>query len=239
MSALAHTHADLGHDGEENEGGDGVRDEGCNNEDNGAEDDQNGVDPHAFNVLADILGDDVEEAGGGDGFSERETTACEHDDGPKEVVEVFLGEDARAKECREGDNSNDAHIAQREGKLMGDAPEDDSRQRNEGDKVLGAGELILGRPDGDNCSSAVGTVDEKEQDPDEEDRHDGDGEGDEEPFTPGGRRSHVLECNDVLGGGDRRRHAADVGSEGDANDEGLGELGLRGEVAKHGLHELA
>ena len=54
----------------------------------------------------------MEEAGGGDRFTEGEAASGEDDDSPEEIVEVFFREDASAEESDHWDDSDDAHVAE-------------------------------------------------------------------------------------------------------------------------------
>ena len=108
----------------------------------------------------------------------------------------------------------------------------DSDARNE---PLHPAELILHGADRHDGGAAAGLEGDEEEDPDEEDGDEADGEGDEEPDAPGGLGAHVLQGDDVLRGGDRGGHAAEVAGEGDAEDEGFAEVGVGGEIAEEWL----
>lgn len=73
-------------------------DESREDEDHGGEDDQHAVEAEMVDLFCDGRSDCAEEARRGDGFAEAEPAGCENDDRPKEVVEVFLVEDAGSEE---------------------------------------------------------------------------------------------------------------------------------------------
>jgi len=93
---------------------------------------------------------------------------------------------------------------------------------------LNAGELISHRSYGHDCGAFAWLECDEEEHPDEKDGNDADGERDEEPGTPAGLRAHVLESDDVLGRGDGGGGTANVGSEGDTEDESFGEIRVGG-----------
>ena len=64
----------------------------------------------------------MQKTGARDGFSERESPGSEDDDGPEEIVKVFLGEDAGAEEGNYGNDGYDAHVAEDVFQLMRYAP---------------------------------------------------------------------------------------------------------------------
>lgn len=109
-----------------------------------------------FNSLRNGLGDGMEEARGCDGLAETEATGCENDDGPQEIVEVLLGEDARSKEKDQRDNRYHAHVTKCMLELVTDAPESDSSQGYDGDKVLNPGKFVFTISHGYNCRSPAG-----------------------------------------------------------------------------------
>lgn len=79
---LRHALTHLLHKREHNKRRDGVADEGRDDQDEAAEDAQDAVETHAFDVGGDRLGDGVEQTGGVDGFAESEAASGEDDDGP-------------------------------------------------------------------------------------------------------------------------------------------------------------
>lgn len=133
---LVHADADGVDEFEDDEGGDGVGDESGDDEDQGGEDDEDGVEAQALDACSDGVGDGVQEARAVDGFAEGEAAGCEDDDGPEEVVEVFFGEDAGAEEEDEGDDGYDAHVAEYVLELLADAPEDNCAKGDERDEPL-------------------------------------------------------------------------------------------------------
>ena len=177
---------------EDDEGGHGVGDEGGDDEDEGGEDDEDAVKVHALDAFGDGAGDGVQEAGGGDGLAKGETTGCEDDDGPEEIVEVFLGEDAGAEEQGHGDDGDNAHVAKDAFQLVRDAPEHDGAECDDADEPLHASEAIFHGPDGDDGRAFARLEGDEEEDPDQEDGDDADGEGNKEPCAPAGFGIHVL-----------------------------------------------
>ena len=167
------------------------------------------------------MGDGLEEAGGVDGFTEGEPAGGEDDDGPEEVVEVVLGEDAGAEEEDDGDDGDNAHVAEDVFELVRDAPEDDGDEGCDHDEVLDAGEGVLCGADRDDGGVVADAECYEQHRPDEEDADDADGERDEEPRAPARRRAHVFQRDDILRGSDRGSHTADIGGECDPEDECL------------------
>lgn len=108
----------------------------------------------------------MEEAGGGDGLAEGEAAGGEDDDGPQEVVEVFLGEDSRAEEQGHGDDGHDAHVAEDAFELVRHAPENDGAERDETDEPLHACEAVFHGPDGHDGRAFAGLEGDEKEDPD-------------------------------------------------------------------------
>ena len=67
-----------------------MTDEGRNDKDQGRKDDQDTIKAHALHFVCYGACDGMQETGGGDGFAKRQATSGENNDGPKEIVEVFL-----------------------------------------------------------------------------------------------------------------------------------------------------
>ena len=234
-----HAGADGVHQWQDDQRGDRMADEGGDDEDQGGEDDQDAVQAHALHLVRDGAGDGVQEAGGGDGLAEGEAAGGEDDDGPEEVVEVFLGQDAGAEEEDERDDGHDAHVAKDVLELVRHAPQDDRHNRDPADEPLDACELVLHGPDRHDGGAFSRLEGDEEEDPDEEDGDDADGEGDEEPDAPARLRPHVLQGDYVLRGSDGGGGAADVGGQGDAENEGFGEVGVRRQIAEKGLDDAS
>lgn len=95
---LFHADADAVDEREDDERGHGVGDEGCYDEDQAGEDDEDAVQREAFDVFCNRASDRVQESRGVDGSPQREAAGRKDNDGPEEVVEVFLGENAGAEE---------------------------------------------------------------------------------------------------------------------------------------------
>lgn len=94
---------------------------------------------------------------------------------------------------------------------MGDAPQSDCDERDDGDEPLDAGEAVFHAPDWHDRGSSAGVKGDQEQSPDQKDRDDADGERDEEPDSPGRLGVHVQEGDEVLRRSDRGGGATDVG----------------------------
>jgi len=165
---LRHARADCVHEGQDNQRGDGVGDEGRDDKDQGGEDDEDAVEAHALDFCGDGGGDGVEEARGVDGFAEGEAAGCEDDDGPEEVVEVFFCEDAGAEEEGEWDDGYDAHVAEDVFELVAYAPEDYGDDGDDADEPLHACEFVFHWPYRDDCEAFGGEGDDEEE-PDEQD----------------------------------------------------------------------
>lgn len=97
-------------------------DEGSEDKDHGREGNQYAIEAEVLNLVGDGTGDGAEEARRGDGFAETKATGCEDDDGPKEIVEVFLVQNAGPKEKDHGNNGNHAHVAENMFELVANAP---------------------------------------------------------------------------------------------------------------------
>lgn len=177
---------------EDDEGGDGVGDEGGDEEDERGEDEEDAVEVHALDAVGDGSGDGVKETRGGDGLAEGEAPRGEDDDGPEEVVEVLLGEDAGAEKEGHGDDGHDAHVAEDALELVRDAPERDGGECDGADKPLHASEAVFHVSDGHDGRAFARLEGDEEENPDQEDGDDADGQGDEEPGTPAGFGFHVL-----------------------------------------------
>ena len=108
----------------------------------------------------------MEETGRGDSFTKGEAACGEDDDSPEEIVEVFFGQDASAKESDHRDDSDDAHVAEDVFELVGDAPEDYCDEGDNADEVLDTCEFIFHRPDGDDGGAFAGLECDEEEGPD-------------------------------------------------------------------------
>lgn len=144
---VRHARADLAHEREDDEGGDGVADERCDDEDEGAEDDEDAVKAHAVDSVGDGSRDGVQQARGGDGFAQGQAASGQDDDGPEEIVEVFLGQDAGAEEGDDGQDGDDAHVAEDVFELVAHAPEDDGDEGDAADVPLHTCESVSHRSD--------------------------------------------------------------------------------------------
>jgi hypothetical protein len=80
-----------------------VRDERGDDEADGEQAEEHLPDRHALHNVLDERIERLEQAARRDGLAERNAAHGEEDDGPEEVVEVLLGQDARAEEEHDGD----------------------------------------------------------------------------------------------------------------------------------------
>lgn len=110
---------------EDNEGCNCVRYESRNDKNQRREHDQHPVEAVVSHLLCDGCRNGVQKAGRGDRFPEAETTSCENNNGPEEIVEVLLREDAGSEEEDDRDDRNDSHITECVLELMAHTPEDD------------------------------------------------------------------------------------------------------------------
>lgn len=142
-----HPSTDLVHQRKDDQCRNGVTDERRNDENQGREYDQNAVQTHALDLFGDGAGNGMQEAGGLDGFAERETASGENDDGPEEIVEVFLGQDSGTEEEHDRYYGDDSHVAKDVLQLMRDAPQYDGSDGHNTDEPLSTREFVLHRPD--------------------------------------------------------------------------------------------
>jgi hypothetical protein len=63
-----------------------------------AENNQDTVQTHALHLLRDDLSEGMKQTRRAYSFAQRQTTGCKDDDGPWEVVEVLLGQQADTEE---------------------------------------------------------------------------------------------------------------------------------------------
>jgi hypothetical protein len=166
---VLHLLAHLMHKWKHNQRSDRVADERSDHQDQSTEDYENAVQAHTLDAAGDGLGNGVQQSGRVDRLSEREAASCEDDDGPEEVVEVFLCEDAGAEEEDERDDGHDAHVAEDVFELVTDAPQDDGENRNNTDEPLNARELVFERSDRNNGGATTWLEGDKKQYPDEQD----------------------------------------------------------------------
>lgn len=107
---LWHGSTDLLNERENDKGGDSVADERGDDENQGGEDNKDTIHGKIGDRFGDILGNGVQEARRRHRLAQRQTTGGEDDDGPEEVVKVFLGKNSGAEEESHGDDGNDAHV---------------------------------------------------------------------------------------------------------------------------------
>lgn len=163
---ILHPSTNLVHQRKDNQRSNGMGDESCDDEDQRCEDDEDAVETHAFDFFGDGACDGMQQTRRGDCFAEREAAGSEDDDGPEEIVEVFLGENARAEEGDHGDDGYNAHVAEDAFELMRHAPEDYGYDSDDADEVLYTGEFVLHRPCGDDGGAFSGLEGDEEEDPD-------------------------------------------------------------------------
>ncbi len=119
---LAHALAHLRNQGQNNQRSNRVTDKGRNNNHQTGKHHQHAIQTHAIDLLGYGAGNRVQETGAGNRFAEGEASGGEDDDGPEEVVKVFFGEDAGAEEEDDGNDGDDAHIAEDAFELVRYAP---------------------------------------------------------------------------------------------------------------------
>lgn len=109
---LRHSLAHALHQREEYKRSDGMRNEGRDDENDAREREQHGIKTEVLHAGGDALRQGMQQARGADCGAEREAAGSEDDDGPEEVVEVLFCEDAGAEEKYDGDDGDDAHVAE-------------------------------------------------------------------------------------------------------------------------------
>ena len=97
--------------------------------------------------------------------------------------------------------------------LMGYTPKDYSHNRDPANEPLYTSEFVLHRSDWYDGGPLSGLEGDKEEYPDKENGDDTNGESDEEPDTPAGLGTHVLECDNVLWRSNGGGGATNIGSE--------------------------
>ena len=142
-----------------------MADESGHDENKRCEDDEHAIQAKILHALGDAQGNSVQQARGRDGFPEREPAGSEDDDGPEEIVEVFLRQDAGPKKENHRDDGDDAHVAEDAFELVRDTPEDYCGDGGEADEPLHAGEFVFYGADGDDVRSFRGEG-EQEENPD-------------------------------------------------------------------------
>lgn len=198
-----------------------MADERGDHEGQGREHDQHPVQAHALDAVGDSHRDGIQQARRLDRFPKGQPTRGEDDDGPREVVEVLFREDADAEEQHDGDDGDDAHVAEHGLELVARAPQRDGREADGRHERLDARELVVQLTDGHDRSAAARAERHEEEDPDERDGDHAHGDHDEEPLAPTRLGYHDAHGHDVLRRGDGGEHTADVGCEGDAHDDGF------------------
>lgn len=118
---------------------------------------------------------------------------------------------------------------------MRNAPESDGGDCHGADEPLHASKFVLHRSDGYYDGSLPGLECDKEQNPNQDKGDDTNREGDEEPSTPARLGSHVFESNDILGRGNGRCRAANVGRKGNPKDKRFGKARIGRKIAEQGL----
>lgn len=110
---MFHAQTDLLHQGKDDQGCDGMRDERRDHQDQPREDDQHPVQAETSHFLRDGLGDRVQQTRRRHRLAQTQTPRGEDDDRPQEVVEVLLGQDARAEKQHHRNDRDHAHVAKR------------------------------------------------------------------------------------------------------------------------------
>lgn len=213
----------------------GVGDESRHDANQTGKDAHDCVEGEVFDAVGDGCSNGVEEARRVDGFSESKTASGQDDDGPEEVIEVFFGKNASAKEENDRDDGDNTHVTENALQLMANTPKHDCQKSDESDEVLNSGEAVFHGPNRNDGGVAARTECEQEKNPDQDDGNDADGKGDEEPNAPSWRGVHVLESDQVLRRGDWRSSSANIAGKSNTQKEGLCHVGVGGQVAKDGL----
>ena len=177
-----------------------------------------------------------------DTLTQSRSTHGQHDDTPQKVVKIVLVEDACPKVGDDGENSNDAHLANKGLKLLGEAKEKDGQDGNTRDEPLGATLLgvssLLASSVKDIDVSVAHREDKEEDEPGGEGAGNGSGKGDEEPDEEAdGIVPQDRIADDVLGRGDGGDETTNIPSICNAEDECLGQGMIKGEGAKDGMEE--
>lgn len=200
---LRHALTDLLDEWQHNKRRNGVANKSGNDKNETAEDNEDSVQAHALNATGDRLGDGVEQTRGVDGFAKGQTTSSEDNDGPQEVVEVFLRKNAGTEEQHKRNDGHNAHVAEDILQLVAYTPEYNSDHSNNTDEPLHSSELVLHRPNRYDGGALARLESKDQQTPDQEDRDDAHRQCNEEPDTPRWLRVHVLKRNKVLWRGNR------------------------------------
>ena len=108
----------------------------------------------------------MQEPGGRDRFTKGQTSRGQDDNGPKEIIEVFLCEDPRAEEQDYGDDSYNAHVAKDAFELVCHAPKSDRNDSDNADEPLYASKAISHRSQRNDSSAFAGLEGYKEEKPD-------------------------------------------------------------------------
>ena len=195
---IGHAQADVLHEREHDEGGDGVADERCDAEDQDGEGEEDGIEAHAGDAGGDALGDRVQQAGAGDGVAEGEAAGGEDDDCPEEVVEVLLCQDARPEKQDERDDGQHAHVPKHRLQPVRKTPERNRAERDGDDEPLRGRVAFPNRPDRHDDGAPAGPQPYHELEPDGEDGENAHRHRNEEPDAPAGNGRHVLQRDQVL-----------------------------------------
>lgn len=195
---MLHARADLLDQRENDQCGDGVRDECRDHKNQRRKDQQDRVEAETLDPGSNRASNRVEEPGRGHGFAQTQTACGKNDDRPEEIVEILLGQNARAKEEHHRDDRNHPHVSKDVLELMADTPQHDSHQRDDDHKPLHPAEPLGDWPDGDNRCAARRLESDQEQGPDQQNRNNAHRQCNEEPCAPADARRHVLQCDDVL-----------------------------------------
>lgn len=107
-----------------------------------------------LHTLCDCASNRVQQPRRGHSLAQTQATCGKNDNRPKEIVKVFLGQNARAKEEHHRDDRNHAHVSKDVLELMANAPQNDGHQCDNGYKPLHPAEALGDWPDRDNRCAA-------------------------------------------------------------------------------------
>ena len=240
--SIRHRLTNLQHEWQEDHRADGVRDERRGNGDDKAEYQDDGVGGKAGNPVLDHDPDRLQQPRRLHALPQGGSTHSQHDDAPQKVVKVVLVQDARPKVRDDGENGEDAHLADKGLEGLGEAEEEDGQDGDGGDEPLGATLLrvssLLACSVKDIDVSVADREDKEEDEPGGEGAGNGSGKGGEHP---GEEADGIVPqdgiADNVLGGRDGGDEAADIPGICDAEDQCLGQGVIKGEGAEDWVEE--
>ena len=153
---LLHVRTDVGDKGQQDQRSNRVADERGDDQDQRREDNQHPVKAHALDLRRNAGRDRVQQARRLDGLAQGKTAGGQDNDGPREVVKVFLGQNADAKEEHNGEDGNNTHVAKGVLELVARTPQANRSQRHNCHEPLDAVETLTDGADGYNGGAAAG-----------------------------------------------------------------------------------